>query len=146
MKKGLVILCTIFVCLFLALLLVLLFLAPPLVEAYSSFRALSEGVPDAILIAFYLCAVPAAAALLCLLALLRTIRREEPFAKRSATLMSVVSWCCVAVSLITAGAGFRYFPLFFIAVAMVFIFLIVRVVRMCFVAAAALKEENSLTI
>ena len=146
MKKGPVILCTIFVCLFLALLLVLLFLAPQLVNAYSSFRALSEGVPEAILIAFYLCAVPAAAALLCLLALLRAIRREAPFAKRSATLMSVVSWCCVAVALIAAGAGFRYFPLFFIAVAMVFIFLIVRVVRMCFVAAAALKEENSLTI
>ena len=146
MKKGPVILCTIFVCLFLALLLVLLFLAPQLVNAYSSFRALSEGVPEAILIAFYLCAVPAAAALLCLLALLRTIRQEEPFAKRSAVLMSAVSWCCVAVALITGGAGFRYFPFFFVAVAMVFLFLIVRVVRMCFVAAAALKEENSLTI
>ncbi len=146
MKKGSVIFCTVFVCLFLALLVVLLFLAPQLVDAYDNFRALAEGVGDVILIAFYLCAVPAAAALLCLLGLLRTIRQEEPFAKRSAVLMSAVSWCCVAVALITGGAGFRYFPFFFVAVAMVFLFLIVRVVRMCFVAAAALKEENSLTI
>ena len=63
MKKGSVIFCTVFVCLFLALLVVLLFLAPQLVDAYDNFRALADGVGDVILIAFYLCAVPAAAAL-----------------------------------------------------------------------------------
>ena len=43
-------------------------------------------------------------------------------------------------------AAFWYMPLLLVSAAMLFIFLIVRVVRRCFIAATALKEENNLTI
>lgn len=146
MKKSSIYCCGGFCLLLLAALVVLLIFAPQLARLYSSFRGLNDEVCGAMLAAFYICSVPAAAALLCLLMLLRNISAGQPFSKQNGTLMAAVSWCCVAVAVVTAAAGFWYMPMLFVTAAMLFIFLIVRVVRGCFLAAAVLKEENSLTI
>lgn len=146
MKKSSIYCCSAFSVLFLAALVVLLIFAPRLTDLYVGFRGINDEICTAILIAFYLCAVPAAIALLCLLMLLRNINEEQPFSKRNGALMAAVSWCCIAVAAVTAVAGFWYMPMLLVTAAMLFIFLIVRVVRGCFLAAAALKEENSLTI
>lgn len=146
MKKGAVFCTLALVLLFAVVLVVLLFTAPLLVECYAVWRALPPGEDTALLVSFYLCALPSGISLLCLYRLLQNIRKDRIFTQPSSLLMSIVSWCCAAVTLITGVAGFWYMPLFFLTVAMAFLFLIVRVIRGCFIAAIALKEENSLTI
>ena len=100
----------------------------------------------AILIAYYACLPFALTALVCLWKLMRNILAERVFHPSNSRLMAVVSWCCVGVALVTLAAFRWYPPLIFITLSMAFLFLIVRVVRNCFIAAIALKEENSLTI
>ncbi len=146
MKKGSVLLCTVFSAALLLALAGLQLFAPRITAAYADFRALNDTVSTVILVTFYLCSLPAAAALLSLLALLRGIRSENAFSKRSSALMSVVSWCCIAVAAATLWAGFSYPPFFLVTAAMLFLFLIVRIIRGCFVTATALKEDSSLTI
>ena len=120
--------------------------APMLMDLYMRWRALAPEVCRAVLIAFYLSCLPAFTALICLLRILHKIRVQEMFGAANRWLLRVISWCCLAVALICFVAGFWYFPLFFLTAAMLFISLITRVVCTCFLAAAELQEENSLTI
>lgn len=135
-----------FVIFFGILLGALLILAPGLARWYVNMRAMPPELGTVILVSFYICCPPAAAALLCVFRLLSNIRRDQTFCTDNTRLMTFISWCCLTVSAITFGAAFWYTPFFFITGAMLFIFLIVRVVRSCFLAAIDLKEENSLTI
>ena len=146
MKKSSVVLSTVFTVLFLVALLGLVIFLPRLLKVFGPFFYLLSQNVDAILWAFYFCVPFVAAALVCLLVLLRYVRTDQPFSQKTGDLMSVISWCCIAVAGITLISSFWYFPLALVTVAMLFIFLIVRVVRMCFLAATELKEENRLTI
>ena len=119
---------------------------PWLAKWYTEYRHIRESGRIAILIAFYGCLPFAGTALICLWRLLRNIEREKVFSEENSRLMAVVSWCCVGIAAVTLGACRWYPPLGFITVSMAFLFLIVRVVRNCFIAAIALKEENALTI
>ena len=125
---------------------VLIILAPRLIRWYANYRQIPKAGRIAITAAFYGSVVPAIAALCCLWRLLGNIRRERPFLQENSRLMAVISWCCVLVALATGIAARWYLPLLFVTVSMAFIFLIVRVVRNCFIAAIAIKDENSLTI
>ena len=108
MKKSAVN-CTLAVVLLFALILVaLLFLAPTLVERYANWRVLPVGEDTALLVGFYLCALPSGISLFCLYRLLQNIRKDEMFSKPSSRLMGIVSWCCAVVTLITGIAGFWY--------------------------------------
>ncbi len=120
--------------------------APFLTGLYAELRALSASSQKAILWAFYLSAVPAAASLTCLLKLLINIRLDQPFLLENSMLMAVISWSCVLISAVCCIFGIWYMPLWFITAMMLFLFLIIRVVRGCFISAFYLKEENSLTI
>ena len=113
---------------------------------YSTYRHLQEDRKMAIIIAFYVCLPFAMTALICLWRLLRNIERERVFLEENSRWMAVVSWCCAAIAAGTLGACRWYPPLGFVTASMAFLFLIVRVVRNCFIAAIALKEENALTI
>lgn len=119
---------------------------PWLTRWYAEYRRIRETGRVAILAAFYSCLPIALYALLCLLRLLRNIRNGQVFLEQNSHLMAVVSWCCAAVAAVTLGCCRWYPPLGFITVSMAFIFLIVRVVRNCFIAAIAIQEENRLTI
>ena len=132
--------------LFLAAALGLAIAMPWLVRWYVEYRHIKESGRIAILAAFYGCLPFALTALICLWRLLRNIQRERVFSEDNSRLMAVVSWCCAAIAAVTLGACRWYPPLGFITVSMAFLFLIVRVVRNCFIAAIALKEENALTI
>lgn len=146
MKKGSVYCSMIFVVLFSLALIVLLFFAPRIMALYAAWRLISAAVSGVVLAAFYVSALPAAISLVCLFLLLKNLLAEQPFLRRNCTLIGTVSWCCVAVAAVTLVAGFWYMPLLLVTAAMVFIFLILRIVRRCFEAALALKEENNLTI
>lgn len=146
MKDKSVLFCSAACYLCLALIAALGVSAPKLLTLYMAFRALQFNIYVVILIAFYICCVPAVAALLCLLRILGNIRRQQMFCAANIGLLRTVSWCCLAVALVCTVAGFWYFPLFFVTAAMLFIFLIVRVVISLMHAGLALQEENSLTI
>ena len=119
---------------------------PWITRWYATYRHLMESRRIAILVAFYGCLPFAMTALICLWRLLRNIQREKVFSEINSRLMAAVSWCCAAIAAGTLGACRWYPPLGFVTVSMAFLFLIVRVVRNCFIAAIALKEENALTI
>ena len=146
MKKQSVLLTVIFVLVFALALTVLLFTAPWLVDWFAEFRGLSALVQHCILYCFYLCAVPAAIALYGLWRLLCNIRAEQIFVSQNSRLLGMISWCCIAVACLTLAACYHYLPFALVSVAMLFIFLIVRVVRGCMLAGTVLREENSLTI
>lgn len=129
-----------------AALIVLCIFAVPLAKWYVGFRAMKSFLSVVIFIAFYICAVPAMLALVSLLSLLHRIHKGKPFEKRNARLLGRIAWCCLAVAIVCAVGGFFYVPFFLVTAAMLFLFLIVRVVRNCFVTAAELQEENQLTI
>ena len=122
------------------------FAMPWLSAWYQITRNLRDSGRTAILVAFYGCLPFALTALVCLWKLLRNIQREQAFLAVNSRYMSVVSWCCAAVAAVTLGTFRWYPPLILVTMSMAFIFLIVRVVRNCFLAAIALKEENALTI
>ena len=146
MKDKSVVFCYFMTYLWLGVMAALLIFAPRVLSAYMEFRALPWEIYQVILIDFYLCCIPAAVALLCLLRILGNIRRQQMFDRVNEKLLRVVSWCSLAVAILTLAGGFWYFPLFFITAAMLFIFLIVRVVCTLLAAGAALEEESSLTI
>ena len=146
MKKGAVITTAAAVIFCMLLLVALSIAAPELCRWYGDFRGITEKSEKVIMIAFYICTLPAMASLVSLLRILDNIRREDPFKAENHKLMSFVSYCCIAVAVVTLFAGRYYMPMLFVTAAMIFIFLIVRVVRGCFISAMYLKEENSLTI
>ncbi len=123
--------------------------APFLVRYYDNKIIVSNGMPSVfipLLVTLYCAAVPAVTALVSLDRLLRNIRRGEPFTMQNVKYLRVLSYCCFAAAVI-----FIYFAClrpfaFLIVVAAGFFGLILRVVKNCFEQAAALREENDLTI
>ncbi len=146
MKARSVTISMIFVVLFALALGILMAFAPGLAEWYGIFRGLSAVVERCILAAFYTCSVPAGVALYCLWRLLRNICRGEIFVKENCQILNVISWCALEVSLLCLAACYHYVPFGLVSIAMLFIFLIVRVVCSCMIYGTALKDENSLTI
>lgn len=120
--------------------------AQPLANWYMAFRGLSAHLGRVIAVAYYCCALPAAVALLCLLMLLVNIRNHDMFNQRNSRFMAIVSWCCILITVICAIAAYWYVPLILVSAIMLFLFLIVRVVRGCFVEATILREDQDLTI
>ena len=146
MKARSVTISMIFVILFSLALGILMFFAPGLAKWYGEFRMFKSVVVRCIVAAFYACAVPAGVALYCLWRLLRNIRKGEIFVKENSYILEVISWCCMEVSLLCLAACYHYFPFGLVTVAMLFVFLIVRVVCSCIKYGTELKDENSLTI
>ena len=146
MNKRSITVSVVFVCIFAVALLVLQIIAPNLGEKFAELRGLAVTVEHCVLYTFYLCSIPAAAALYCLGQLLYNIHKGRIFEKRNLRLLSMLSWCCMAVAVLTLAATYHYMPFFLVFVAMLFMFLIIRVVGICMRAGTELKEENNLTI
>lgn len=146
MKARSVTISMIFVVLFAAALGALMIFAPEIGRWYGQFRGFKPVVIRCIVAAFYTCSVPAAVALYCLWRLLRNIRKGEMFVKENCQLLEIISWCCIEVSAVCFAACYHYLPFALVAVAMLFVFLIVRVVCSCMICGTELKDENSLTI
>lgn len=132
--------------LFMLILLASLFLMPSFVRWYARVRLLTPTARTVLLAAYYLCAVPASFALTQIDILLRNICRDQVFILQNCRIVSRVALCCAVVSVITLASGFVYPPLLFVAVLMLFLGLLVYVVSNVLSAAAALREENDLTI
>lgn len=129
-----------------ALMGVLLFGLPSLLDWYARYRFLTERGRVALIIAFYCCAVFIFIALWFMDALLRSIRKGEVFVRSNVTRIRRIRLCCGMVGLICLPAALFYSPLIFLAVIMGFLCLAVSVVASVMDAAVAIREENDLTV
>ena len=147
MKRSLSVPITIWVNrLLFALIGVLIFLVPRLLDIYSRMRPLGGHARLSILLCFYCCVPVVAAALVCIEFLLKNIRKKEIFVASNLNHIRRIRLCCALVSLISLPASLYYMPLIFLVLIMAFLSLMVNVVCQVFKAAVALREENDLTI
>lgn len=123
-----------------------LFTLPMFLEWYARQRELEASAMQAILIAFYGCAVFLGLALVDIELLLRNILASQVFTRKNVKLIRVIRWCCLAVSLICFPAAFFYLPLVFVVLIMGFLWLMVSVVADVLDTAVTIREENDLTV
>ena len=95
---------------------------------------------------FYPCAVFAYITLYSLLRLLFHIKNDDIFIVANVQYLRRISWCCLAVAIITFVGGLWYLPFLFVAFAAAFVGLLLRVVKNVMQNAAEIKTENELTI
>ena len=145
-KPGAVLAARILTAVFFLVLLVMAVAAPAVTRWYAGLRHMPPGLETVILVCWYLCSIPAALALWRLWCLLGRIGRGQMFCQENAREISRVSWCALACAVICAVGTLYYAPFLLVTAAMLFLFCIVQVVALCFRSAAALAEENSLTI
>ena len=143
---------SVIVCFFVSILLVLgaIFMPFLLRQYFGSFSAAPDHVLmlryKAVLICYYVCLLPAFTALFSLVKMLFSINREEIFTAENIKRLRTLSWCCFAVTFVTAVGCVFYIPLSVIAVASGFMGLILRVIKNVISSAKILREENELTI
>lgn len=129
-----------------ALMGVMLFALPALLDWYAQYRILREQGRTALIISFYCCAVFVFVALWLMDGLLRSIRKGEVFVRQNVRRIRRIRLCCGIVSLICLPAALFYPPLIFLAVIMGFLCLVVSVVASVMDAAVTIREENDLTV
>jgi hypothetical protein len=129
-----------------AVLVVLLFTLPAILDWYTGFRFLSDAEQRVITIAFYCCVVVIGFALWNVDSLLRAILSERVFVRENVRSIRRIQWCCGLVAVITGVTCFAYLPLVFLAVIMAFLCLMISVGASVMDAAVTLQEENALTI
>lgn len=145
---------SIVVCIILAVILALLIiLGPFLFETYMvGYRGFIKNssslwqIKRVFAYCFYPSAVFAGAALYSLIKLLFNIKNSEIFIPQNVKHLRVVSWCCIAVAIITFIGGLFYIPFFFIFAAAGFVGMLLRVLKNVMQAAVELKEDNELTV
>ena len=133
-----VIISVVFVC--------LIFTAPPVFRWFLEITNRSGSSYKTLITVFYLCCLPAAAALTLLMKLLLNIKADRIFIPGNVALLRYLSWCCFLVVPITVIGGFYYISLFVIAAASAFMGLILRVLKNIMAAATEIKGENDLTV
>lgn len=145
-KSSLLSIC--FVCFFALLLLAIDIFCVPLVWAlYHIAPALDRGFgPEPLILAIYLCSIPAWVALCCLFRLLQRIRGGLVFCAENIRSMRLTAWCCMTVALLCTAAAFFHPLLLVVAAAAALMGLIVRIVKNVFQQALAMKDELDFTV
>ena len=129
-----------------AVLVILVFCMPFLLNWYRSVRLMERIPTNAILVAFYCCVPAVGAALWDLDKILRNILQGRIFVPANVNCIRRIRWYCLVVGVICLPAAFFYPPLIFISVIMGFLALVVCVVANAWRGAVELREENDLTI
>ena len=124
----------------------LMFFAYPFFDWFFYFRNDAELLTVSVLVAFYICCIPAWTALVSIAKLMKNIMAEEVFTEKTVFLIRLLSWCCAAVSFVCLIAGVIYKPLWFVTLAAAFMMLILRVLKSVMAKATEMKNENELTI
>ena len=145
-EKASTILSLIFTGAALALLVVLTCTLPSIVGWYLAMTERPELDRTAITVLLYIALVPAYAAALALLALLRKVQRDEIFTQKAVGNLRLVSYCCLAGSAVFAALTVYFRFAAFIAFAALFMGVILRVVKNVIARAAEVKAENDFTI
>ena len=129
-----------------AVVVLVLFLLPWMLKAYSQWRDLAPSAHTAIFIAYYCCAGVVLFAQWHIEKLLKNILAGQIFIRDNVLRIIRIRWCCILVSLICLPASLYYLPLIFLTIIMGFLGLIVSVVVNVMDAAVKIREENDLTV
>ena len=132
--------------LFAVLLIVTAIFLPKIIGWYITYTGKSEDLKVLIITVCYTCFPAAAILLYSLRRLLKNIMKDIIFVPENTKLLRIISWCCVAASIITLVTGYFYMPFYIIGIAAGFFALILRVIKNVFSAAIDIKTENELTI
>lgn len=144
-NKRSIIFSLIFTGVFTALLFFLTFTCPFTVRALCEYFNRMRLWKFLVIIAY--AAVPAGwGAIYCLFRLLLNIRNDIVFDKKNVKLLTVLSWLCIYVGMISAVATYEFVVFAVISLSAFFVGLIVRVVKGIISKAIEIKEENELTI
>lgn len=119
---------------------------PFLAGRYIEITGKSQALKTVLVTVSYFCLPFAFILLLALRHLLKNILRSKVFIYENVKLLRILSWCCVAVALITVISGYFYLPFYIIGTAAGFFALILRVIKNIFCTAIEIKNENELTI
>ena len=145
---------SIIVCFVLAVILVLLVILGPYIFEYymMGYRGFAKGstslwsLKRTFSMCFYPSSIFAGGALYSLIKLLFNIRANNTFIPQNVKYLRVVSWCLIAVSILTFIGGLFYIPFFFVSAAAGFVGMLLRVVKNVMQSAVELKAEQELTI
>ncbi|MCQ2354662.1 MAG: DUF2975 domain-containing protein [Clostridia bacterium] len=107
---------------------------------------ITKGEICLLFILSYAAVAAAVAADICVIQILRQVRRGEVFTAKCVSLIRTVSWCLIIFGLIFIPIGYYFRLAFAVALAAGFMGLCVRVVKNAFEEAVAIKEENDLTV
>lgn len=99
-----------------------------------------------ILLAFYICLPAGFAALGLLSKILHNLVKEKLFVRQNAVCFRWLSICALCVGIVCIATGIVYLPLLLIAVAALFIGLLLQVLVRLLLTSCEIAEENSLTI
>lgn len=99
-----------------------------------------------LLLAFYICCVPAWITLVSILKIMNNVINDNVFSTQTVKLIRILSWCCVVVSIVCFICGLRYIPLWIFALGSVFMTLILRVLKNVMERAVEIKDENDFTV
>lgn len=122
-----------------------LFLIPCFARWYDMYSN-KESIFTQFVAIVYVIMVPAFLILFLLNLLLSNIRREEVFEKKNVTILRVISYCCFAISVISAVMVLWRIMAIVICFSFAFVGLLLRVLKNVFEEAVVLREENDLTV
>jgi hypothetical protein len=142
-----IILSKLFVVIFFLLLVAAAVAAPWLIHGFMRYtRPEVRANEPLFFLTAYFGMLPTGALLALLYLLLRRVERGEVFLRRNVRCLRIISWCCFLGAGIAAVSAVYYLPWAAVAVAGVFMGLIVRVVKNVFARAVTLQEESDFTI
>ncbi len=119
---------------------------PRLVGWYVAVTSRHAHMQTTIITVCYVCLPAVLILLYSLRRLLKNIMKQKIFISQNVRWLRTLSWCCVAVSIITLVAGYFYLPFYIVGIAAGFFSLILRIIKNVFNAAIDIKAENELTI
>ena len=134
----------------LAALAVFAFVMPRLVDFYTSLRGRADFLTAvdkiAVKVMLYLILIPAFAADISLISLLRIVDGGKVFTEGSVKLLRIISYCCFAEVVLYCAIS-KYFILgLVVAFAALFLGIVLRVVKNVIEEAVAIKAENDFTV
>ncbi|MDD3428897.1 MAG: DUF2975 domain-containing protein [Oscillospiraceae bacterium] len=78
--------------------------------------------------------------------LVKNISKGQVFCRQNIIFLRRISWCCFAAAVLCIVSALYYAPWFVVALAAVFMALIIRVIKNVFEQAQKIKDENDYTI
>lgn len=133
-------------CFILALLLVLTCTLPAIVGWYLAVTARPQLDGTAITVLLYAALVPGFVAVVALLRLLQSVRRDEVFTDGAVGNLRLLSYCCFAEAVLFLALAWFFEFSVCVAFGALFMGVILRVVKNVIERAVALKTENDFTI
>jgi hypothetical protein len=147
MNKKSITVTTIFVIFFLLMLVAVAVTAPLIIgRIFQYTREDLRGRQNLFIITTYCGIAPAAAVLGLLLALLRRVGHGRVFLRGNVTCLRLIAWCCFFGAGVAAVSATYYLPWAAVALAALFMGLIVSVVKYVFARAVALQEDADYTV